>query len=94
MIDHALPALSEESTLGIPRMQLFFVMRAAQTLPEKILSDSDSVWNLIDETVSNRLFDKRPIRDPGDVRVIKVNGNAIDLKGFAVLPIFLGSILV
>ena len=32
-IDPALPAMSEESTPGTPRMHLFFVLGAVQTLP-------------------------------------------------------------
>ncbi len=48
-------AMSEESTPGTPRMQLFFVLGAVQTLPVWILADSGSVRNLIDETVYKRL---------------------------------------
>ena len=42
----------------------------------------------------NRLPYKPPIWDPGDVRVIGYNGEALDLTGFAVLPVALGSSLV
>ncbi len=94
VINPALPAMSPESTPGTPRMQLFFILGAVQTLPLWILADSGSVRNLIDEAVYNRLLYKPPIRDPGNVRVIGSNGEALDLKGFAVLPIALGSKLI
>ncbi len=93
-IDPVLPAMSEESIPGTPRMQLFFVLSAVQTLPVVILADSGSVHNLIDESVFNRLPLKPPIKDPGDIRVIGGNGEALDLKGFAVLPVSLGSNLI
>ena len=93
-IDPALPAMSPEFTPGTPRMQLFFILGAVQTLPVWILADSGSVHNLIDESVYNRLPIKPPIRDSGDVRVIGGNGEALDLKGFAVLPVALGSNLI
>ena len=94
VIDPALPAMSEESTPGTPRMQLFFVLGAVQTLPVWVLADSGSVRNLIDESVYNRLPFKPPIRDPGDVQVIGGNGEALNLKGFAVLPVSLGTNLI
>ena len=94
IVDPALPAMSEESTPGTPRMQLFFVLGAVQTLPVWILADSGSVRNLIDEGVFNRLPYRPPLRDPGEVRVIGGNGEALDLKGFAVLPVSLGSELL
>ena len=72
-------------------MQLFFILGAVQTLPVWILVDSGSVSNLIDESVYNRYPFKPPIRDPGDVRVIGGNGESLDLKGFVVLPVALGS---
>ena len=75
-------------------MQLFFILGAVQTLPVWILADSGSVRNLIDESVYNRLPFKPPIRDPGDVRVIGGNGEALDLKGIAVLPVAFGSNLI
>ena len=94
VIDPVLPAMSPESTPGTPRMQLFFILGAVQTLPVWILADSGSVRNLIDESVYNRLPFKPPIRDPGDVRVIGGNGEALDLKGIAVLPVAFGSNLI
>ena len=75
-------------------MQLFFILGAVQTLPVWILADSGLVHNLIDESVYNRLPFKPPIRDPGDVRVIGGNGETLDLKGFAVLPVAVGSNLI
>ena len=75
-------------------MQLFFILGAVQTLPVWILADSGSVRNLIDESIFNRLPLKPPIREPGDVRVIGGNGEAFDLKVFAVLPVALGSNLI
>ena len=91
IVDPALPAMTEESTPGAPRMQLFFVLGAVQTLPVWILADSGSVRNLIDEAVFKKLPFQPPIRDPGEVRVIGGNGEALDLKGFAVLPVTLGT---
>ncbi len=75
-------------------MQLFFVLGAVQTLPVWILADSGSLRNLIDESVFNRFPYKLPINDNGDFRVIGGNGEALDLKGFAVLPVSLGSNLI
>ena len=80
VVDPALPAMCQESTPGTPRMQLFFVLGAVQTLPVWILADSGSVRNLIDEAVYNRLPFKPPIRDPGDVQVIGGNGEPLELK--------------
>ena len=86
--------MSKESTPGSLRMQLFFILGPVQTLPVWKLADSGSVRNLIDESVYNRFPFKPPIRDSGDVRVIGGNGEAQDLKGFAVLPVALSSTLV
>ena len=61
VIDPALRAMSPESTPGTPRMQMFFILGAVQTLPVWILADSGSGSNLIDESVYNRLSFKRPI---------------------------------
>ena len=61
VIDPAMPAMSQESTPGTPRMQLFFILGAVQTLPVWILADSGSVRNLMDEAVYNRLPYKPPI---------------------------------
>ena len=90
VIDPALPAMSEESTPGTPQMQLFFVLGVVQTLPVWILADAGSVRNLIDESVFNCLPFKPRIKDPGNVRIIGGNGEALNLKGFAVLPVSLG----
>ena len=76
------------------RLQLIFVLGAVQTLLVWILADFCSVRNLIDEVVCNRSPYKSPIRDPGDISVIGGNGEAFDLKGFAVLPVSLGSTLI
>ena len=89
VFDPAMPAMSEESTPGTPLIKLFFVIGAVQTLPVWILADSDSIRNLIDKAVYKRLPFQPPIQDPGDVRVIGGNGEALDLKNFAVLPISL-----
>ena len=35
-----------------------------------------------------------PIKDPGDCRVIGGNGEPLDLKGFTVLPVTLGTTLL
>ena len=86
--------MSEESTPGTPRMQLFFVLGSVQTLPVWILADSGSVRNLIDEAVYLKLPYQPPIRDPGDVLVIGGNGEALELKGFAVLPVSVGTTLL
>ena len=89
-----MPAMSEESTPGTPRMKLIFVLGKVQTLPVWILADSDSVRNLIDEVVYKPLPFQLPMRSPGDVRVINENGEAFNLKGFTVLPFSLGSNLI
>ena len=86
--------MSEESTPGTPRMQLFFVLGAVQTLPTWILADSGSVRNLVDEAVYKKLLYQPPIRNPGECRVIGGNGKPLDLKGFAVFKVTLGTILL
>ena len=93
MIDILLSALSKKSTPETPRMQLFFVLGAVQTMSMWILQDFRFVQYLIIKAVYNRLPYKLLIRDPGDVRVFGGNGEALDLKGFAVLFVFLGSTL-
>ena len=70
VIHPALPAMIEVSTPGTPRMHLFFVLGAVQTLQMWILADSGSVRNFIDKAVDNRLPYKPPICDLGNVRVI------------------------
>ena len=86
--------MSPELTPGTSRLQLFFLLGAVQTLPVWILADSGSVRNLIDESVNNRRPFKPPIRDHGNVSVIGCNHEALDLKGFAVLSVALGSNLI
>ena len=93
IIDLAMP-MSEKSTPGSARMQLFFVLGAVQTLPTWILADSGSVQNLVDETVYKKLPYQPPIRDLGDCRVIGGNGEPLNLKGFTVLPVTLGTKLL
>ena len=75
-------------------MQLFFVLGTVQTLPVWILADSGSVRNLIDEAVYLKLPFQSPLRDPGDVRVVGGNGEALELRGFAVLPVAVGMTLL
>ena len=89
-----MPAMSEESTPGTSQMQLFFVLGAVQTLPVWILADSGSVRNLIDEEVYDRLPFKPPVQDPGGVRVIGGNGEALELRGFTVLPVSIGNTIL
>ena len=86
--------MSEESTPGTARMQLFIVLGAVQTLPTWILANSGSVRNLVDELVYKMLPYQPQIRDPGDCRVIGGNGKPLDLKGFTVLPVTLGTTLL
>ena len=86
--------MSEESTPGAPRMQLFFVLEAVQNFPTWILADSWSMRNLISEAIYRKLPYQPPIRDPGDCRVIGGNGKPLDLKGFTVLPVTFGSTLL
>ena len=93
IIDPAMP-MRKESTSGSARMQLFFVLGAVQTLPILILADSGSVQNLVDETVYKKLPYQPPISDPGDCRVIGGNGEPLDLKGFTILPVNLGTTLL
>ena len=86
--------MSEESTPGSERMQLFFVLEAVQTLSTWILVDSGSVQNLVDEIIYKKLPYKPSIKNPGDCRVIGGNGEPLDLKGFTVLPVTLGTRLL
>ena len=86
--------MSEESTPKSARMQLFFVLGAVQTLQTWILADSYSVRNLVDETLYKKLPYQPLSRDPGDCRVIGGNGEPLDLKGFTVLSVTNGTILL
>ena len=52
------------------------------------------VRNLINEAVNKRLSFKPPNQNPGNVQIIEGNGEALDLKGFAMLLISLGSNLL
>ena len=47
--------MSAESTPGAPRIQLFSVLGAVQTLSTWILADSGSVRNLLDEVIYKKL---------------------------------------
>ena len=86
VIDPTLPLMSEEFTPGTPQMLFVFHFGAVRTLPVWLFADYVSVRYLIDEAASNRLPYKPHIRNPGDVSVIGGNGEALDLKCFAVLP--------
>ena len=94
IINPAISSMSEEFTPVTPRMQLIFVLGAVQILPLWILADPVSVRNLIDAFVNCRLPYQPPIRDPGDVRLIGGNGEALDLKGFTVLTVSFGTNLL
>ena len=86
-----MPAISQDSTSGTLQMQLVFILRAVQTLPAGYwqipAQFATSSMNLF---IIDSLF-KPSIRDPKDVRVIGGNGEALDLKGFALLPVAFGS---
>ena len=86
--------MRKESTPGTPQMQLFFVFGAVQSLPTWILAGSGSVGNLVNQAVYRKLPYQPPIRNPGECRVIGGNGEPLDLKGFTVLPVTLGTILL
>ena len=86
--------MSEESTLGIARIQLFFVLGAVKTFPTWSLADSGSVQNLVDEMVYKKLPYQPQISNPGDCRDIGGNGEPLYLKGFTVLPVTLGKTLL
>ena len=86
--------ICEESTPGTPRIQLFFVLGAVQTLPTWILAYSGSVQNLVDEAVYRNLLYQPPIQNPRGCQVIGGNNKPLDLKTFAVFPITLGTILL
>ena len=75
-------------------MRLFFVKSMVQNTPLWMLADSDSSRNLISENVFRRLAFQPPIRAPGDERVIGGSGEALQLQGFAVLPVAFGSVLL
>ena len=70
------------------------MFKAVKTLPTWILADSNSVQHLVDEIVYKKLPYQPRIRDPGDCRVIGGNGELLDLKGFTVLPVTLGTTLL
>ena len=91
VLDPAMPAVPIPNT---SRMRLFFVESMVQSTPMWILADSGSSRNLINEQTFNRLPFQPTLRSPGDVRVIGGSGEALHLKGFAVLPVSFGSTLV
>ena len=70
------------------------MLGAIQTLPVWIWADAGSVRNLIDEVVYRCLPFQPPLHDPSDVQVIGGNGQLLELKGFAVLPVSLGTTLL
>lgn len=87
-------SMIKESTSGTPRLQLFFVFGAVQTLLVWIFTDPNFVRHLIAEAVYIRLPYQHPICDPGDVSVIAGNGEPLELKGFTVLPVPFGTNLL
>ena len=91
VLDPATPAVPTPNT---SRIKLFFVESMVQSTPMWILADSGSSRNLISEITFSRLPFQPPLRPHGDVRVIGSSGEALHLKGFAVLPISFGSTLV
>ena len=93
IINPAMP-MSEESTHGTAKMQLFFVLGAVQSVPTWIFADSGSIQNLIDDAVYKKLPEQPPIRDPSDCRIIGGNGKALDLRLFAVRSVTLGTTLL
>ena len=50
--------------------------------------------NLIDEALYDRLPLKPPVRDPGGVRVIGCNGEALALRGFTVLHVSIRTMIL
>ena len=86
--------MCEESTPGTARIQLFFVHGTVQTFLTWILEDSGSARNLIDDAVYKKLLYQPPIRYLGACRVIGGNGDALDLRDFAVLFVTLGTTLL
>ena len=91
VLDPAMPAVPTPNT---SRMRLFFVESMVQSTPMWILADSGSSRNLINELAFSRLLFQPPLRPPGDVRVVGGSGEALQIKGFAVLPISFGTTLV
>jgi len=91
VVDSAMPVITPQSPA---RMRLFFVEGMIQTVPIWILADSGSTRNLISEATFNRLPFVPPMREPGDVRVVGGNGDELILRGFAVLPVAVGSVLL
>ena len=55
VLDSAMPSMSDEFRPGTSLMKLFVLLGALQTVPILILVDSESVVNLIDESVYKRL---------------------------------------
>ena len=86
--------MSEKFTPIAPQMQLFFVLGAVQTLPTCILADSGSVQNFISKAIYKKLPYKPTIRKPEESRIVGGIGEPLDLKGFTVLRVTLGSTLL
>lgn len=76
------------------RFKLFFFVALVQTMSVWILADSCSARNLINETFFLGLPFQPPIRPIGDVQVVGGSKHLPDLRGFAILPTTIGSVVL
>ena len=82
------------SVTGNGRSRLFFVPAIVQNRYIHMLADSGSVRNLINEKLFTDLQFQPPLRPAGDCRVVGCNNQALPLKGFAVLPVVIHSVVL
>jgi len=93
VIDPAMPA-PEYNLSGNGRTRLFFVPAIVQNRYIHMLADSGSVRNLINDKFFDDLQYKPKLRPPGDCRVVGCNNQAQPLRGFAVLPVIIQSVVL
>ena len=93
VIDPAMPA-PDLSLSGNGRSRLFFVPAIVQNKFVHMLADSGSVRNLINDKLFADLQFQPPLRSPGDCRVVGCNNQALPLKGFAILPVVIQSVVL
>lgn len=84
---------STEDSNSAPRLKLFFVMASVQTMSVLILADSGSERNLMSEAFFSGLLFQPPVRLIDDVQVVEGSGHLLDLRGFAILPTTIGSVV-
>ena len=76
------------------RPKLFFVLGSIQTTPIWILADSGSARNLIAESTFNKLPFQPPLTTKTDVHVIGGSGEELRIRGWTIIPVAFGAVLL